>query len=103
MSGEDCAWIDDITFPRACVISGVEEVVTTKENVIYPNPTEGSFTLELAEESSVSVFNMMGQAVMHLEKVSGIQQMHMENAPKGLYFVQIQSGSNTETKKLIIE
>ena len=103
VSGSDCAWIDDITLPRACLITKVEELVTKRENDLYPNPSQGSFTLELAEKSNVSIFNILGQEVMHMDKVSGVQQVSLENAPKGLYFVQIQNGNNTEVKKLIIE
>ena len=102
-AGQDCVWIDDITFPRTCTITKVEEVVTKRENAIYPNPAHGSFTLELAEESHVSIFNILGQEVMHRDKVSGIQQICLENAPKGLYFIRIQSGNNITVKKLIIE
>ena len=102
-SGSDCAWIDDITFPRACIITNVEEVVEPKTNDIYPNPTTGSFTIELAEESNVSIFNALGQAVRRLDNVSGNQQIDLSNAPKGLYYVRIQSGSNIETTKLIVD
>jgi hypothetical protein len=102
-SGSDCAWIDDITFPRACIITNVEEVVEQKTNAIYPNPTTGSFTIELAEESNISIFNALGQAVRRLEKVTGNQQIDMGDAPKGLYYVRIQNGSNIETTKLIVD
>ena len=102
-SGADCAWIDDITFPRTCIITGVEEEVTKKENALYPNPTKGTFTIDLIEESDLSIYNMLGQSVMHLEKVSGNQQIHMENAPRGMYFVRIHSDSQNEVKKLIVE
>ena len=103
IAGEDCVWIDDITFPRTCIISSVEEVTEQKPTAIYPNPTTGSFTIELAEESNVDIFNMLGQNMMHLEKISGSQQIHMEKASIGLYFVQIQSDSQMETQKLIIK
>ena len=102
-AGSDCAWIDDITFPRTCVVTGIEEVVVKKSNILYPNPTTGRFTIELDEESNVSVFNTLGQNMMSLNKVSGLQQVSLENAPKGMYFVRIQSGNNIETKKLVIE
>ena len=103
IAGEDCAWIDDITFPRTCLITGVEEVTGQKSTALYPNPATGRFTIELAEESNVSIFNMLGQQVMQLDKVSGEQHIQLENAPKGMYFVQIQSGSQIEVKKLILK
>ena len=101
-SGQDCAWIDDITFPRTCYVTKVEEVVKPNANVLYPNPTNGSFTIELAEESNVCIFNAVGQIVKRLDKVSGHQLVDLSNAPKGMYFVQIQNGSNVETQKLIV-
>lgn len=101
-SGNDCAWIDDITFPRTCIITDVEEVVESMANTIYPNPTSGSFNIELAEESNVTVFNALGQVVKHLEKAAGNQQIDLSNAPKGLYYVRIQSGSNIGITKLIV-
>ena len=102
-SGSDCAWIDDITFPRACIITDVEEVVEPMTNAIYPNPTNGNVTIQLAEESNVCIFNAVGQIVKRLDKVSGYQLVDLSNAPKGMYFVQIQSGNNVETQKLIVD
>ena len=101
--GSDCAWIDDITLPRACIVTKVEEVTVKKDIALYPNPTTGRFTIVLDQESDVDIFNVLGQNVMSLEKVTGIQQMTLENAPKGLYFVRIYSNNNLEIKKLIIE
>ena len=102
-AGADCVWVDDITFPRTCIISDVEEVTEQKTNILYPNPTTGCFTLELVEESLVTIYNVVGQQTLQLDKVSGTQHIDMGNAPKGLYFIQIQNGSQTEVKKLIVE
>lgn len=102
-SGSDCAWIDDITLPRTCKVTKIEETTVKKNHALYPNPTTGSFTLVLEEESNVNIFNVLGQNVMSLSKVSGCQQIGLENAPKGMYLVLIQNGSTTETKKLIVE
>ena len=102
-AGADCVWVDDITFPRTCIITDVEEVAEQKTNILYPNPTTGSFTLELVEESNISIYNMLGQQIMQLGKVSGVRHLDLGNAPKGMYFIQIQSGSQTEVKKIIVE
>ncbi len=103
IAGSDCVWIDDITFPRTCIITSVEQVTEQKGIALYPNPTNGQFTLELAEESNVSIYNMLGQKIMQLNKVSGIQHLDLGNATKGMYFVRIQSGNNAEVKKLIVK
>ena len=101
-SGNDCVWIDDITFPRACIITDVEEVVT-KGNAIYPNPTKGNINIQLAEESNINIYNAFGQIVRSMSQVSGSQQVDFSNAPKGMYYVQIQSGSKVEIQKLIVD
>ena len=100
-SGQDCAWIDDINFPRDCYITKVEEVVTPKANAIYPNPTSGSFTIELAEESNISIFNTMGQNIINLNKVSSVQQLHLNET--GVYFVRISNENGVEVKKVVVE
>ena len=102
-AGSDCVWIDDITFPRASIVNDVEESVTKKGSALYPNPSTGSFTLELEEESNVNIYNVFGQNVMHLNNVSGTQLIDLGNAPKGLYFVQIENDDFTEIKKVTIE
>ena len=102
IGGEDCVWIDDITFPRTSILNKVEETVEKKDNLLYPNPSNGNFTLELKEKSNINIYNILGQNVMRLDKASGMQQIDLSNSPKGLYFIQIQSGNKLEVKKLVI-
>lgn len=102
--GEDHVWVDDIVFPPACLVLGVENVTTTKENSIYPNPNNGDFVVSLAKDNSeVSVFNQLGQMVKHIGSASGYQRIGMENAASGVYFVRIQNDSNTETLKMVVK
>lgn len=100
-AGADCAWIDDITFPRTCLITGVEETITKKQASVYPNPCQGSFTLELVGESDVVVSNLMGQTIIKLNKVMGQQQIQLGNA--GIYLVQVYRSSGVETLKVVVE
>lgn len=99
--GSDCAWIDDITLPRTCFITKVEEIVSDKANAVYPNPNNGSFNLELAEESDVIISNMLGQIVMSLHETPGTHQINLSSL--GLYLVQIRSAYGVETLKVVVE
>ena len=101
-AGSDCAWIDDITFPHASIVNAVVES-ETENNVLYPNPSTGHFTLELEEESHVTIYNLLGQIIMTRSDVAGTQHIDLGNAPKGLYFVQIESGNTIDIKKITIE
>ena len=68
---------------------------------LYPNPTHGDFTIELRQTSQVSVFNMMGQNILNLNKVSGLQHLHLDAA--GVYFVRISNETGVEVKKVVVE
>lgn len=102
VAGADCAWIDDVTFPATCIITDVEEKVSEKHNAIYPNPSQGQFTLALASDNSdITIFNALGQIVMQRSAASGYQQIDLQS--RGMYFVQIQSEGKVETLKMIVE
>jgi hypothetical protein len=99
--GSDCAWIDDITLPRTCIVTKVEEIVSDKANAVYPNPNNGSFNLELSEESDVIISNMLGQMVKRLRETPGINQIDLNGA--GMYLIQIRNASGVETLKVVVE
>lgn len=100
-AGADCVWIDDITFPRSTVITGVEEIIPVKKVSLYPNPSNGTFTINLPEESDIEIINMLGQKLMTCSKVSGNMELQLDQA--GLYLVRVNNASGTETLKLIVK
>ena len=101
-SGSDCAWIDNIYFPAAQVIT-METETFVNTPVVYPNPNNGSFSISLPEEEcDVTVFNSLGQA-MHQCKGNGLTTMSLDGLSKGMYFVSIKSDSLTTTIKFIKE
>ena len=104
--GQDCVWLDNIVLPPAeVVLDLVEDGPSTGSGAltVYPNPSNGNFTIMLEEESNVSIYNSLGQQVVSLNRVSGIQQISLADAPKGLYFVRIQSGDKIQLNKITIE
>ena len=101
ISGSDCAWIDDITLPRTCILTKTEENITPQLSVIYPNPCNGSFNLDLTDVSDVSIYNLLGQHCLSIEKANGLQTIHLSEA--GLYFVRISNAMGIEVKKVIVK
>ena len=100
-AGFDCAWIDDITLPRNCMVTGVEEAVLQKSVTVYPNPNNGAFFIDLTEESDVAIYNSLGQCVATHSKMSGTQQFHLDHA--GLYLIRISNSEGVISRKLIVE
>ena len=80
----------------------MNEIVITSLNV-YPNPTDGTFTLELKlgddlvsneTEADVQIMNVFGQSIYldHAVIVNGelIQEIKLDqNVPSGNYFVRV--------------
>ena len=99
-SGEDCAWVDFIVFPPTVTVLGVGNDLSENAN-LYPNPSQGDFTINMEEISDITIFNTLGQTILHLEKAEGTQNLHLEQ--KGLYLIQIRNAKGVETQKIIIK
>ena len=102
-SGDDCAWIDNISFPAATIITEIEEK-TDKAIAIYPNPNQGNFNIDLPnEDCNITVCNSLGQVVYRQSKANGLTTLNLTDLDKGMYFVSIQSASVSTTIKFIKE
>lgn len=81
------------------------------ENAIklYPNPSKGEFTIEVAvavnPTVTIRVVNALGQVVQNFsgaELVNGKLNVNMNAPESGVYFVQFVDGAQVVTKKLVI-
>ena len=77
----------------------------------FPNPfnptTKISYSIPKRSSVSLKVFNLLGSEVVELvsgEKDAGTYDINFDasNLPSGIYFYRIQSGSFTDTKKMIL-
>ncbi len=74
---------------------------------VYPNPTTGTFTLELsaAMEKSIvkaELYGMYGERLLNVE-FSGVkkQEFTLERKPSGVYFIRVICGDKTGSQKII--
>jgi hypothetical protein len=82
---------------------------TVKNNLkfsVYPNPTNGQFTIQnqsIFSESDICVRDILGRIVLQ-EKLQGPNQtINISNQPNGLYFIELRSGNKRSVQKLILE
>ena len=73
---------------------------------IFPNPSNGEFTVELEEGSAlgtaeVEIHNMIGE-VIYRKAMSGRKENFRLNNADGVYFVKITTAKGIVTKKIII-
>jgi hypothetical protein len=91
------------------VISNVHEYDNEAVVDVYPNPNDGSFTLELAGmagEYVVSIVNAMGQLVD--QRTLNIGDFHnerydLDRSESGMYFIRILGEKVNETKRVIVK
>ncbi len=91
-------------------VTGVNNNVTTTENIaVYPNPSNGIFDLETLnlknENYTLKVMNVIGETV-YSNVINGVdKKIHIdlsENS-KGIYFLSLSNDNYQATKKLIIK
>ena len=76
---------------------------------IFPNPNKGIFSIQLTEVTdnySVIIIDALGREIFNAEynqTTDLVQNIELDNALSGMYFVTIQSKGAQITKKIIIE
>ena len=84
---------------------GIPHSVSELENdkaLIYPNPSNGTFNLNLGEgQWNVEVFDMTGRKVYE-NRHEGHSALYLGQCPKGMYFLKAKSESEEITAKLMV-
>lgn len=67
---------------------------------LYPNPTQGVFTIAIEQEATFNIIDMRGRVLHSGSLQAGINQMDY-NLASGTYIIHIQGENGTISKKLI--
>ena len=88
--------------------NGIADLIDEQSMSIYPNPTNGKFTLVIAskaKQSQIEVYNVLGEKVYSITN-SPINQstiFDISSQPSGVYFLNIKTDKESFTQKLIIQ
>lgn len=55
---------------------------------IYPNPSNGLFTLNNTDEKQTIIYNTLGEQVATINLVEGENKIDLSHLPNGIYFIQ---------------
>ncbi|MBR9921741.1 MAG: T9SS type A sorting domain-containing protein [Bacteroidetes bacterium] len=88
--------------------------LSTQENLlaqnllVYPNPTDGPFTLSLTdynqtEDLTVRIFNPVGQLIQMRSISNSETTFDLSHLPKGLYFVEVHNGNSRAVERLLVK
>jgi len=96
-------WIvDEKAFYYRSVITQTPEM-ETNDVLVYPNPVKNTLFIKNQSSNNISctIVSISGQKLMQFYIKGSDARISMENLPKGVYFLRINSESGTITKKLI--
>lgn len=70
---------------------GIDELSERYSLLVYPNPSEGSFTIrsDYSGEMQVEIINLEGKTVAGYQNVPSNKCLEFSNVTKGLYFIKI--------------
>jgi len=79
-----------------------EAIADSKEVQLFPNPSNGNFTIQIANSSlgsKVTIYTILGQKAKQFMLENTITN---QNVSKGIYILEIEKEGNKTTKKLIV-
>ncbi len=69
---------------------------------IYPNPATTVINVQNAENSTIEVYNILGQTLYSKTNISLNEQVNVSHLTEGTYFMKITNGDAVKTSKFIV-
>ena len=103
----DNAYIDNVRFSQYGV--SVEEHEIIENMGLYPNPNNGTFSMEFNsannQEVKLEIYNVLGSIVLSENKLmsEGLNKIDIDisNQTKGIYFVKLTTNSNSHIARVV--
>lgn len=102
-NGDDCAWIDQITFPPVDLSTGISQSTENTAIQIYPNPARDWVSISGLnnQPTNVELINLKGQVVISHKAFAG-HKISLAGLPEGVYFIRLQNQNYNVVRKLVI-
>jgi hypothetical protein len=90
---------------EGCGILGTNEMSSTQEFSVFPNPTQSNFSIINSAQKPLTIvlISSDGKQLNTLFSQENIVLVDLSSHPKGLYLLGINDGSKTEFKRIIKE
>lgn len=86
------------------IILSVENVLKKNSFIkTYPNPSNGSFTIELEESASIQIYSTTRSLVYKSNLEQGVQNISLPNLAKGLYILKAEGINFHQSLRVVIE
>lgn len=111
MVDDGMAQYNNVVDPNASAVSGMSSFSFSTLSInsnelsmtsIFPNPTDGIVNISGVHNlDHIDIYNLNGQLIKSFSKNGNMQQIDVTELQSGIYFVNIQSKSESKTFKLI--
>lgn len=81
----------------------VNNLVNNQLVGIFPNPSNGIVNIKNAENTSLKVYNLLGECVYQTEIQNSFSTIDLSNYSKGSYLIRVEGNDNSITKMMVIE
>jgi beta-glucanase (GH16 family) len=84
-----------------------KEIIQEEDFQIYPNPTEGNFTIKIpkylsGKEYEIRIFNANGILIKKIQPPTNETVIDNKDLSAGIYFIQLKTRDYSHSKKLVI-
>lgn len=83
-------------------VIGVEDIQTSSI-IVYPNPSDGIFVLDISEEVDAQLFSSQGNVIWTGNLSSGKQELDLTQQADGLYFLSVKGEKSFKVLKILKE
>ncbi|MBN2680916.1 MAG: T9SS type A sorting domain-containing protein [Bacteroidales bacterium] len=80
-----------------------DNLINEKLVKIFPNPSNGLVNVSNAENTKISVYNLLGECVYISTIENSFQSIDLGNQAKGSYLIRLEGNDNAVTKIIVIE
>ncbi len=92
----------DTTACVAITTIGLAETTFGDGLSVYPNPSNGVFTIELTDASAnVVITNAIGEFVTQMTVVNGLNTLDLQHEADGVYFINVTSENKQQVIKIV--
>jgi hypothetical protein len=85
-----------------CVDVGVAEHVASIGTSVYPNPNNGSFTINYTGQSDLVLYNELGQEIYRIKDPGNKTSLTIAHLNPGVYYLSGKRQGTTFTEKVIV-
>ncbi len=99
----------DGTIFKYDMITGIDDISNNSSITIYPNPTNGNFTIRIDGEHAVKpeleIYNTVGEKIYSNSKVhtQASNEINLSEFSKGIYFAKVYDNEKVYVRKIIVE